>query len=215
MKLVRGDAPPVACHSALRACPRYDLISRDVDHVRTLVHRDVCVPQIEACQRVLQRFQVDAAREPRSYRRAGFHPLMGKSPSPANRLLPPRPVRWTISAMKTGRGKAVAITHTMGSKTACVRVAVTDGIPEDYAEAARQLGISRARMSQVIDEEDLRQALAEFDAGWAELSSREQARVMRLLVEVVTYDAEKGAVGITFRPGGVRMMAQTEEGQTA
>ena len=45
------------------------------------------------------------------------------------------------------------------------------------------------------------------DAVWGELQPREQARVLRLLIETMTYDAGKGTVDIAFRAGGVRALA--------
>ena len=66
-----------------------------------------------------------------------------------------------------------------------------------------------------IDEKDLRQALAAFDPVWDQLFPQEKARVMRLLVERVTYDAESEEVSISFRPGGVRVLAQDEKKETA
>ena len=56
--------------------------------------------------------------------------------------------------------------------------------------------------AEEIREVDLRQALHSFDPVWNELAGVEQARVVRLLVDRVTYDREKGEVAITFRPGG-------------
>ena len=40
----------------------------------------------------------------------------------------------------------------------------------------------------------------EFDGVWAALTSREQARVLNLLVERVEHDGQAGNVSITFRP---------------
>ncbi len=42
---------------------------------------------------------------------------------------------------------------------------------------------------------------------WECLVPREQARVIELLIECVTYDGEGGNVAITFRPSGIKALA--------
>lgn len=51
-------------------------------------------------------------------------------------------------------------------------------------------------------------ALGEFDGVWSRLSPKEQARLMRMLVQRVDYDATKGAVSITFHPLGLCSIGQ-------
>lgn len=50
-------------------------------------------------------------------------------------------------------------------------------------------------------------ALADFDALWASLAPREQARVVELLVDQVAYDGQHGSVQIAFRLSGIRTLA--------
>jgi len=57
-----------------------------------------------------------------------------------------------------------------------------------------------------IDENAVRQALTEFDAVWENLAPKEQARVLRLLIDRVEYDGAKGKVAITFRPSGLQAL---------
>ena len=64
---------------------------------------------------------------------------------------------------------------------------------------------------QVIDEEDLRQALRSFDPVWDQLFPAERKRIVQLLIEQVTFHAADGEVEITFRPGGVRMLAKESQ----
>jgi site-specific DNA recombinase len=59
-----------------------------------------------------------------------------------------------------------------------------------------------------IDEADLATALAAFDPIWDTLSPREQARVVHLLVERVAYDGRQETLAVTFRPGGIKVLAQ-------
>ena len=56
----------------------------------------------------------------------------------------------------------------------------------------------------LIDEAEVAEALADFDALWDCLVSREQARILELLVERVAYDGEAGSISITFRPAGIK-----------
>jgi site-specific DNA recombinase len=62
-----------------------------------------------------------------------------------------------------------------------------------------------------IDEEDLAAALVHFDPVWDELFPREQARVLRLLVQRVDYDGGGGTIRFTFRPTGIRALAEELE----
>ena len=73
-------------------------------------------------------------------------------------------------------------------------MAVTDQVKKIIVE---QLG---------VDEEEVTAALANFDALWDCLTPREQARVIGLLVERVTYDAGAGSISITFRPAGIKTL---------
>ena len=68
----------------------------------------------------------------------------------------------------------------------------------------------------LVDEAEVAAALADFDAVWDCLAPREQARVIELLVEQITYDGKDGNISITFRPTGIKTLAgemakQTEE----
>lgn len=60
---------------------------------------------------------------------------------------------------------------------------------------------------QLVSEKDASGALAAFDSVWETLSLREQARVLRLLVQRVDYDGDKGTVSVTFQPSGVAMLS--------
>jgi len=65
-----------------------------------------------------------------------------------------------------------------------------------------------ALRNRAIDTADLRAALHAFDPIWGHLTTPEQARAVQLLVERVDYDGAKGSLAITFRPGGVRTLAE-------
>jgi len=59
----------------------------------------------------------------------------------------------------------------------------------------------------LVDEQEVAAALAEFDGVWAALTPREQARVLELLIERVDHDGRAGHVTITFRPSGIKALA--------
>ena len=65
-------------------------------------------------------------------------------------------------------------------------------------------GLDRDR----VEESDLARALERFDPLWETLSPREQSRVIHLLVERVAFDAGEETVSVTFRPGGIKTLAQ-------
>jgi site-specific DNA recombinase len=67
--------------------------------------------------------------------------------------------------------------------------------------------------SATIDKRDLARALALFDEVWACLFPREQERVIGLLVERIDFDAGREIVTITFRPTGIRTLAEEIEAQ--
>ena len=55
------------------------------------------------------------------------------------------------------------------------------------------------RWCVLVEEDELRAALADFDGLWKSLSLRERIRVLELVVERVSYDGVAGTVSITFR----------------
>lgn len=62
-----------------------------------------------------------------------------------------------------------------------------------------------------VHEDQIRSFLARFGELWHELFPRERARLIRALVEQVTYDPESVEVEIRFRPEGFRLIAGKEE----
>jgi site-specific DNA recombinase len=63
----------------------------------------------------------------------------------------------------------------------------------------------------MVDEREVEAALTVFDPVWERLSPREQARIIHLLVERVDYDGKNGTVSVTFRPNGIKTLAQQFE----
>ncbi len=69
-----------------------------------------------------------------------------------------------------------------------------------------------ALSKQVVDEREVVTALSVFDPVWDSLTSREQARILQMMVERVEYDGVKATVAVTFRPAGLKMFADEVNG---
>lgn len=72
------------------------------------------------------------------------------------------------------------------------------------AEADQRVAGLRAEIAgpdEVMDPADLRAAIRELDDVWDALFPAERGRIVRLLIEQVTYDPEQETVAITYRPG--------------
>ncbi|MFO0903725.1 MAG: recombinase family protein [Pirellulales bacterium] len=78
----------------------------------------------------------------------------------------------------------------------------------DAEQRVTQIDDELAKLTEdLVDEREVASALADFDALWASLAPREQARVVELIVDQVAYDGQAGSVAITFRPSGIRTLA--------
>ncbi len=73
------------------------------------------------------------------------------------------------------------------------------------AEVAEELA---ALEGQSVDRRDLARVLQLFDEVWSCLFPHEQERVIALLVGRIDFDAERETVAITFRPTGIRGLAE-------
>jgi site-specific DNA recombinase len=62
--------------------------------------------------------------------------------------------------------------------------------------------------NQGFDEDELREQLREFAPVWDELVPKEQARVLRLLIEELRYDGQAGELEIRFRDLGLRSLGR-------
>jgi site-specific DNA recombinase len=80
---------------------------------------------------------------------------------------------------------------------------------EQRATQVREELVALSR--ELVDEKEVARALSLFDPVWETLSPREQVRVIRLLVQRVDYDGEKGTVSVTFHPAGIKTLADELE----
>jgi site-specific DNA recombinase len=59
----------------------------------------------------------------------------------------------------------------------------------------------------IVEEREVEAALSVFDPVWDTLSPREQARMIRLLIERVDYNGQDGTIDVTFRANGIKTLA--------
>jgi len=87
------------------------------------------------------------------------------------------------------------------------------------ADANDRIGAAERRLSEIRDElvglqrevvsdDEVAAALAAFDGVWDALKPREQERVLDLLIESVDFDGAGGDLAITFRPAGIKTLAE-------
>jgi site-specific DNA recombinase len=100
-------------------------------------------------------------------------------------------------------------THGHGTSPATVQLADLKErirVTEQRVTAIRDERVELSR--EQVDEREIAKALSLFDPVWDTLSPKEQARVIRLLVVQVRYDGEQGKISVTFRPTGIRFLAE-------
>lgn len=83
-----------------------------------------------------------------------------------------------------------------------------DRIRADEQRSTRIQEDITALRRELIDEREVSMALSSFEPVWDTLCPREQARIIRLLVERVDYDGKNGTVAVTFRPNGIKTLSQ-------
>lgn len=88
-------------------------------------------------------------------------------------------------------------------------------LQDRVAVLERQLREVRDQLSesigQTVDAASVRKTLQEFDAVWAEMTPREQEKLVKTLVERVTYDGTTCTVTVGFRTAGIRQLCVEEE----
>jgi site-specific DNA recombinase len=89
---------------------------------------------------------------------------------------------------------------------------------QERIRAAERRGTDLHEKAVVLGREQVTQheveaALAAFDPVWDALASREQARIVQLLVERVDYDGRSDNVSITFHPTGIKALADEIAGR--
>ena len=65
-----------------------------------------------------------------------------------------------------------------------------------------------ATQGMLLDEDDLKKALSIFDPVWEHLFPKEQARIVRMLIERIDYHGGEGTLEITFRDAGIKTLCE-------
>jgi len=92
-----------------------------------------------------------------------------------------------------------------------------DQLPGCTPDLTRRMGQTEDRLreileeigtleSQVVDEDDFRSVVAQFGPVWDLLSCREQAHILRTLIEYIVYNGKTNRVTLSFRAAGFRDM---------
>jgi len=116
--------------------------------------------------------------------------------------------------------------HTSELRKLAGRLATNGMATDRMADLQDRIRVTEQRATQVreeliglgrelVDEKAVAKALELFDPVWESLSPREQARVIRLLVERVDYDGEQGTVSVTFHSAGIKTLADELEEMNA
>ena len=108
-----------------------------------------------------------------------------------------------LDALSKGDSGKTAITERLDE--------IEDALQSLHQEAEAARKDLAALDHAAIDENDLKAALQSFTPVWGELFPKEQSRILHLLIEQVTYNAQEGKVQISFRPGGVHALAAEDE----
>lgn len=112
-----------------------------------------------------------------------------------------------------------------------IRRAATSGanagaVTARIADLSDQIGQSERRLSEVdsklaelrrglVTEADVAAAFADFDNLWSSLSTREQVRLVNLLVFRVDFDAAESSLEVSFYPSGIKTLADNTEAASA
>jgi site-specific DNA recombinase len=80
-----------------------------------------------------------------------------------------------------------------------------DSTGRRLTEISRELGSLEA---YAVDDDGFRAELARFGSVWESLNSREQARIIRTLIEHVAYDGKTNKVTVSFRSARIREMCR-------
>lgn len=94
-----------------------------------------------------------------------------------------------------------------------------NAVANRVAQLEGQIATAERRLTEVheqlltlererVDEDDVTRALSLFDPVWDVLYPKEQARIIDLLIERVEYDGANGTLAISFRPSGIKRLAQ-------
>jgi site-specific DNA recombinase len=77
-------------------------------------------------------------------------------------------------------------------------------VAEQRATDVREQMVALSR--EMVNAREVGEACSLFDPMWETLPSREQARILHLMIERIDYDGVNGTVSITFHPNGIKTL---------
>jgi site-specific DNA recombinase len=159
---------------------------------------DLVVGQIRAIgrdRRLLQEVlaQVEAQSDARAAQFAGEQRALEKDLGTWH-----REIRTLSAQLKTGQDNSDRLRRLAELQE---RVASTEHELRMLNEQAGAAGVAAPDLDEIAS------ALAKFDPVWETLTPREQGRILELLIERVDLDGKAGKVSITFRPAGIKSLA--------
>lgn len=85
-------------------------------------------------------------------------------------------------------------------------------LQRQQAEATAALAELSARIStltdQFITESQMHHAIASFFPAWESLTGPERLRLLKLLIQRVTYNGESGEIAVSFQPNGIKALKE-------
>jgi site-specific DNA recombinase len=117
--------------------------------------------------------------------------------------------RGALAAERQRHDRELRDLATNGASTVEVSARIAE-LHERIADADKRLPVLEARIAELshesIGREEAEAAFRDFDQIWQNLIPREQARLLKLLIATVEYDAKNGSVAVTFRPTSIRAL---------
>jgi len=117
------------------------------------------------------------------------------------------------------RKEVERLVATAGNATGKAEQALLDGLEKAQSrfliveDRLREIRAREADLaSNQVDEEDLGRTLEAFDPIWDVFHTVEKERILKLLIEKVTYDGSTEEMTITFRPNGIAVLAAEVNG---
>jgi len=101
-----------------------------------------------------------------------------------------------------------AVAQTGQPATPARLVALQEQIDAAAQEAEAAQADLESLRAGVLTEAEITQACRSFGPVWDTLTSKEQWRMLMLVIERVEYDANAGTISITFQPNGIRSLCQ-------
>lgn len=100
-----------------------------------------------------------------------------------------------------------------------IKAAVQDDDGVRLRNLREQSGAAEEKLNRIIEdarrleaerfnENEIREAMADFDPCWNQMVPREKTRLLELIIEKILVDSEAGKLAVQFRPSGIKALIQ-------